>query len=76
MYKLICQLFVTENEKTREINDDGEYCKYRQVNQAMAKAYPWNKQNNGIVYLSTFHKQNTLACQSEGKLTEPIYSLV
>ena len=31
-------------EFAEEIHDYREHCKYQYVNQAMAKAYPWNKQ--------------------------------
>ena len=31
-----------------EIHDYGEFCKYWHVDQAMAKAYPWNKQTNQL----------------------------
>ena len=34
----------TAREFTEEIHDYGEYCKYQHVDQAMKKAYPWNKQ--------------------------------
>ena len=36
--------YAPAREFANEIHNYGEHCKYWHVNQAMAKAYPWNKQ--------------------------------
>ena len=42
----VSEVCTQTREFAEEIHDYGEYCKYGQVRQTIAKAYPWNKQTN------------------------------